>query len=129
MAKGRSLSLDVPKYLLDQIQQRACVNARKRNAELRYLVDLGLRYAGVDDVILEIPKDVEWVKTTIRLNPETFQLIVERSREFHRGMGIEVVRMVGYAIEETARRDLELIAEMMSRQAPVSRSSPQTGET
>lgn len=131
MANGRSFSLEIPRYLLDQIQQRSLINSRKRNAEMRYLVDLGLHYAGSADIQVKIPDrhEVEWVRTTVRPHGETFQVVSDRSEEFHRSVGLELVRLAAFAIEETARRDLQVISEMMSRQGRVSPSAPQTGAT
>lgn len=131
MAKGRRLSLEIPKYLLDQIEQRSRVNSRTRNAEFRYLVDIGLRYAGEADFKLDIPgrTSVEWVQIPCYLDREVLQVIRERAAEFHRGVGYEVIRLAVHAIEEGTRRDLEVIEAMMRRRDQGSPSAPQTAAT
>lgn len=131
MATQRSISLDIPKCLLDQIEQRARINQRSRNAEIRWLVDLALRYCRCDEVVVELPtrRDGKWVQTISRLHLEAFAEVNSRACGFHRGVGMEIVRLVTYAIEETARRDLAVITDMVKRSGSPGPTAPQTAST
>jgi hypothetical protein len=124
MSFPRQFSLYLPKYLLDQIRQRASVNGRSRNAEFSHILDVGLEYTGDEDVKVDLPgRDVcEWIRAVGRFDNETLALMEERGSRFGRSAGREIVRLTAYALEETARRDLTIIAEMMSRQGLVAQS-------
>lgn len=118
MAKGRNFTFKIPQYLLEQIAKRALVNDRSRNAEIRYLLSAGLGYAGEADVTVALPstEETDWPQIPGRFDREGFEAVSERAQQFHRSVGREMVRLLAYAIEESARRDLAVISGMMSRQ-------------
>lgn len=130
-AVKRSLTVEIPKYLLDQVNQRAQVNGRRRNQEFRYLVDLGIRYSSGSDPRVDIPgkQETPWVITTVAFDQELNEQLIHRSQSYQRSVGREFVRMSAFAIEEMARRDLSIISEMMSLQARSERTAPQTEAT
>lgn len=122
MSFPKQFSLYIPKHILYQIQQRGAMNGRKRNAEFRYILSVGLEYAGETDVAVALPADPdEWTRAVGRFDSEVLALMEERAAKFGRSAGREIVRLAAYALEETARRDLAIIAEMMSRRGPLER--------
>lgn len=116
-----NISFVIPKSLLDLIQRRAQINGRKRNAEVRYLLGVGLDLASGKDVQIQLDPE-EWVRSIGRIHAETREVLEERAHAFQRGVGMEIVRLIAFAIEESARRDLEVISEMLSRQGSVAQS-------
>lgn len=115
MSNRRNISFLIPRYLLDQISNRAIVNGRSRNAEIRYLLLLGLQYAGNNDTSVKLPSD-DWGRCIGRIDAEIEDAVAERSRLYQRSLGREIVRLLAYAIKVSTDRDLEVIAEMMLRQ-------------
>lgn len=128
---GRRVVFEAPRFLVDQIQNRARLNGRKRNAELRYLLNVGLNAAGEADIAINLPgrKETEWVQVSGVIDPNVHCILKDRANLFQRSVGMEIIRTAGFAIEESARRDLALIAEMMSRQGRSQPSAPQTAGT
>lgn len=115
LMQQNNISFTVPKDLLEVIEKRARINGRKRNQELRYLLAIGLDLAAGGDIKVQLSGS-EWVRSIGRIHPETRELLDERAQTFQRSVGLEIVRLVAYAIEESARRDLQVITEMLSRQ-------------
>lgn len=118
MITGRNISFDCPKFLIEQIGQRAAVNDRSRNAEFRYLIDSALTLVGESDIEITLPstKEMEWKQIVARLEFDQFEVLQWRADRFKRSIGREIVRLSTYTIQETTRRDLALIEAMMSRQ-------------
>lgn len=126
----KGFSYFIPKYLLEQIEARRQVSGRSRNGEVRYLLEVGLQYVGDADFVLKLPEWGDaWVRTIGRFDLEPFSTIEDRAETYHRSTGKELVRLVAFAIEETARRDLQIIEAMMSRQDPSRLSPSQTATT
>lgn len=119
MSKGRTFTFVIPEYLLDQIAQRALINGRKRNAEVRYLVNLALEYTGEAPVQVAVPsrKDAPWKQVCARFSLPVMCLLSDIAREEERSMGEVIVRLMAYALEESARRDLQVIQSMMGSAA------------
>ena len=114
MAKQRTVCIEIPKSLLEQISQRSYLNGRSRNAEFRYLIDAALAEAGDLDIVVKMPKDQK-VKSGARFDYDIYQLLKERSATLHRGLGPEIVRLAAYAIQRGTDRDLEVIRQMLNR--------------
>ncbi|MGH6957627.1 MAG: hypothetical protein ACREEW_13260 [Caulobacteraceae bacterium] len=114
MSKKRNVSFVMPEYLLDQIEVRAHVAGRSRNAEMRALVNAGLVVASGDFHLEFLPsprrRAILWIEDEILLN------ISDRARAYGRSLGRELVRLMGLGIQKGVDRDLAIIAEMMSRQ-------------
>jgi hypothetical protein len=129
MSKQRNISFMVPKYLLEQIENRARLNGRKRNAEVRYLVAMALDLVGDEDFRLDLPPaaEVPWVHIPAGFKHETFSQIEERAERFERSVGREIVRLAGYALQETANRDIKLLADLMQHQDPAGPARSETG--
>lgn len=113
--RSSNISFIVPKSLLELIERRAQINGRTRNAEFRYLLDIGLGLAGSGDVTVQLD-DKDWIRSIARISDECRYLLEDRKLLFKRGIGMEMIRLVAFAIEESARRDLEVIRDMMARQ-------------
>lgn len=113
----QSLTLEIPKDLLDLVRKRALLRGVGLSSEFRYLIELGLGYTQAD-VWVPIKGPVVWVTTTIHIQVEIRDILKDRAKSFHRSLGKEVVRVVTYALEETARADLAVITEMMRHRAP-----------
>ena len=117
MADQRNISIEIPKSLLDQIQQRSRLNGRSRNAEFRYLLQIAFDSAQDEDVVIKLPDDKStWKRCTARIDYAAEMILIGRCRMYKRSVGPELVRLVAYAIEERTKRDLAIIAEMMQRQ-------------
>lgn len=114
--RQRNISVEIPKCLLEQIASRAAIHGRSRNGEYRYLVRLGLEYAGDEDTIVALPSDGEVVKTTARMSEELEAALLNRVQRFERGLGPELVRMMAYAIHVRTEADLKMIADVIARQ-------------
>lgn len=114
----RQLSVEMPKSIVELVGRRASINGRSRTAEFRYLVDLGLGYSENSDPRVDIqPKsDVPWTNVNVSLTPAMDDALSHRSQTYHRGLGREFLRMTVYALEETARKDLEVIEAMIQLQ-------------
>ena len=114
----RQLSVEMPESIVDIVARRSAINGRWRSAEFRYLVELGLTYAEDGDPRIDVPpRGAErWVNVSMSLTPSIEEALVLRSQVYHRPLGREFLRMTIHALEETARRDLEVIEAMMSRQ-------------
>lgn len=114
MAKQRTVCIEIPQALLEQITQRAYLNGRSRNAEFRYLIDAALAEAGDGDITIRVPKENK-VKSGARVDYDIYELLKERSAVLHRGIGPEIVRLAAYAIQRGTDRDLEVIRQMLNR--------------
>lgn len=123
MADQRNISIEISKRLLDQIQKRARLNGRSRNAEFRYLLRMGLDLVGEDDFQMTVPTDDE-IKSTARISHEVEMTMVRRCREYERKLGPELVRIVAYAIQVRTDREIQTISDMMSRQGRAGRDTP-----
>jgi hypothetical protein len=112
----RSLTFEIPVYLLDQISKRANINGRSRNSEIRHLFEMGMGYAGQFDTSVVLPGKVAtpWVQTATWVEYETRDALKDRGLLFGRSTGREAVRVLAYAIEESTRRDMAVINAMMA---------------
>lgn len=128
MADQRNISIEIPRFLLEQIEKRATLNSRSRNQEFRYLLQMAFDLADGQDITIHLPQDkAEWKRCTARIDYEAEMTLVGRCRMYKRSMGPELVRLVAYAIEQRTKRDLKFIEEMMQRQGQGS-ASPQPPE-
>lgn len=114
---GRDFTFEIPECVLVQVQQRAIMSGRLRSAQMRHLISMGLEFAGDDDTNVTFPADERLVRTTLRIPYDILETIKDRGAQFNRSTGREVVSLIIYAIEEAAKRDLEAIRELMSREA------------
>jgi hypothetical protein len=113
--RSSNISFLIPKSLLELVERRAQINGRTRNAEFRYLLDIGLTLAGPGDVVIQLDNN-DWIRSIARISDECRYVLEDRKDLFKRGLGMELIRLVAFAIEESARKDLEIIKEMMARQ-------------
>lgn len=82
---------------------------------MRYLAQMGLELAGDQDIMIQLPARDTWVKSIARIDYELEAELNSRKRRFQRGVALELVRLVAYAIQISTNRDLALIEEMMQR--------------
>jgi hypothetical protein len=113
MKKSKNVSFVIQKYLLDQIRVRASVRNATYNEEMRSLIKFALAN-GISDDAPHIAKG-ELVRTVVWLNLDDEQIIRGLAEERQRSMTQQIVRLFAYALEEIARRDLELISSMIER--------------
>jgi plasmid stability protein len=123
MADQRNISIEISKRLLDQIQKRAKLNGRSRNAEFRYLLRMGLDLVDGEDFQMRVPTD-DQVKSTVRIGHEMEMTVSRRCKEYERKMGPELVRVVAHAIQVRTDREIQTISDMMSRQGQAGRDTP-----
>jgi hypothetical protein len=111
----KDYSFRAPKHLMEEIERRATICGRgSRNAELRNLIDTALNYAGDEDIQVEMPEG-EWLVTGGNFDHETLSMLKERAKRNFRSTGLEIVRLAAYAMEESAKRDLMIVEEMLRR--------------
>jgi hypothetical protein len=114
-----NFSAVVPSYLVEQIDRRASAFGRTRNAEWRHLLSLGLEFADEGVVGPEMPPkatEVPWRQVTIRIPEDTMFEVRGMSEDSGRRVGPEVLYLILMAMEETARRDMAIIKQMIERQ-------------
>jgi hypothetical protein len=95
-----------------QIELRAEVNTRSRNGEAAFLIDFALQELGDNDSNITYPKDSP-VQTGLYIDPLVFETLQLRAERHHRPKGPEVVRLLAYAIETIANRQLDIIRRMV----------------
>lgn len=117
MSGQRNISIEIPLFLLEQIKQRTLISQRSQNAEFRYLLHFILEQVSATEDFDFRNLEGERKQTTVRLDYETAELLRDRCWKFHRSMGREIVRLVAYAIDTIAKRDLETQADMVRRAA------------
>lgn len=115
MSGQRNISLEIPEFLLEQIVKRTLISQRKRNAEISYLLNFILDEIGADDFTIQLHGGLR--KTTVRLDYAPLQNILDRCWKYQRPLGPEIVRLLAYALETIAKRDLATQQEMVRRQA------------
>ena len=116
MADQRNISIQIPRYLLDQIQRRSEVYGRSRNAEFRYLLNMALELSPDEDIEIKLREKEDPVDTVARVDYATERALLDRCQLYQRPMRWELVRLVAYAIQVRTDRDLKLVEEMMSLQ-------------
>ena len=113
-----NFSAVVPAYVVDQVDRRASAFGRTRNAEWRHLLALGLEYADEEVVGPEMPArcpEEPWRQVTIRIPEDMMFEVRGLSEESGRRVGPEVLYLVLMAMEETVRRDMAIIHQMIAR--------------
>lgn len=115
MSGQRNISVEIPEFLLEQIEGRTLISQRKRNAEIRYLLNFILGELQGNDFSIQFQGKVR--KTTIRLDYSPLQTILDRCYSFERPLGGEIVRLLAFALQTIADRDREVQQDMVRRQA------------
>lgn len=115
MSGQRNISVEIPEFLLEQIEGRTLISQRKRNAEIRYLINFILDEIGSDDFNIQLQGKER--KTTVRLDYSSLQFVLDRCWKYQRPLGREIVRLLAFALETIAKRDLAVQEDMVRRQA------------
>jgi hypothetical protein len=84
---------------------------------MRYLLAYALSNAGPGDITMTVGRGI---KSIGRLNDDMWDTLTERCSRFQRPMGRELVRLLAFALQTSANRDLAIIEEMMQRRGRVS---------
>ena len=113
MAVKRMISIKMPEYLVDQIEARARINCRSRDAEMRYLLDVGFEAAQDGDFQLSLEFN-PCRRMVVRVTDDVLVALEQRSTRLRRSVAVEVVRLVAYAIKVGVERDLALLQEMVA---------------
>lgn len=111
----RNFCFLIPEYLRDQIHRRATVRNASRNEEMRALILFALNHCGDTDIPLQLPEG-PLVRIVVGLRAYEEGLIRDRARSYQRAAGKEVTRLLMFALDEIAQRDLAIISSMMRRQ-------------
>lgn len=93
------------------------ISQRSQNAEIRYLLDFIIEQISATEDFDFRNLEGERKQTTVRLDYNTTELLRDRCWRFHRSLGREIVRLVAYAIDTVAKRDLEVQRDMVRRAA------------
>lgn len=119
--KSKNVNFIIPECLLDKIQKRAIITGKQsRNAEIRYLLTLALEWTGEVDPLVELDEGPR-CRPVVWLEDNMTSIVKERARSHQRSMGAELVRLLTYALQESARRDVAMISEMLEK---MGRSQP-----
>ena len=117
-----NFSVYVPEYLVAQVDKRAAVFGRTRNAQWRHLLNLGLQYLDEGEPLPEMPEwDETWRQVTIRIPNDLLLEIRDSAEKSQRRVGPEALLIIFLAIEETTRRDMVVIRQMLERQGSAAR--------
>lgn len=112
MPNKRNLSVLIPISILGQLNNRALIHGRSRNAEVRYLIDYALEAIGEADTEIGVPAG-ECKKITVRIGNEAYAVLIDRSQEFKRSVGPELLRVIIAGIQTSTDRNLAIIEDMM----------------
>ncbi|MFN4091631.1 MAG: hypothetical protein ACK4FG_01890 [Brevundimonas sp.] len=113
-----NFSVSVPQYLVEQVDKRARAFGRSRNAEWRHLLNLGLEYYEEGVPFSDMPpRTPPWRQVTIRVDNGVLFEVRQLSKANNRETGPEILHLILLATEESARRDLAVIQQLLDSTA------------
>lgn len=80
---------------------------------MRYLLNYAFEIVGENDVSITVSDDT--IKSIGRIEYDQREILLDRKHRFQRGIGPEMVRLLAFALETSAARDLAVIEAMMQR--------------